>query len=173
MTLIELLMALTMLTFGMAGTIILISTAIASNGRSKADTGGTFLAQLVIDELSAVPAHQNISVPITDCSGNTTSLNTTGSATGTGATLDSSGTIDYTQNFTAVATGYRMTYIGCGPDDARPTYEVRVHVRNLTTIGSTTYTKLIVVSARRMGATTATSLRFFSPPVTLRTITGT
>lgn len=173
MSLIELMIAMTVLVVGMLALMTLVTTAISSNNRNKLDTTGTMLAQTVLEGIAAQPATANATLSMTDCNpagAGTWTIATTGAASpGAGANLDSSGNIDFTQTYSALTTAfpnYAMTYVVCGVSGTQSTYDVRWNVRTLTA-----YTKLITVSARQIGATSG-KLPFFSPPITLRTISG-
>ncbi len=169
MSLIELMLAMTMLAVGLAGVLVLITTAISSNNRNKLDTEATLTAQAMLDTIAAQTT--NNSLTVTDCAGTVTTVNTVGSATAgsaLGAALTSAGTVDFTQAQSAIASGYKASYVTCGSAGRQITYDIRW---NILTIDN--FSKLITVSARQAGAAQVganTSLRFFMPPVTLRTI---
>lgn len=167
MSLIELMIAMTILTVGLGGVLVLITTAISSNSRNKLDTSATLVSQAILDTIAAQTT--NNSVPVTDCAGTTTTVSTTGAAApGAGATLTSTGTVDFTQTAGDIAAGYKTKYVTCGPTGQRTSYDVRWNIRTIDA-----FSKLVTVSARQSGATLAPanmSLRFFMPPVTLRTI---
>jgi len=56
-SLVELVIAITVLAIGMAGLAVLFSTAIMNNSRSKGDTSGTMLTQTVLEQIAAQPAN--------------------------------------------------------------------------------------------------------------------
>jgi type II secretory pathway pseudopilin PulG len=176
MTMIELLIAISVLFVGMAAMMILFTIAIATNGRSKTDTTGTMLAQEVMEQISAAPANTNPTITMTDCnpSGTTTwSIATTGSASpGSGASVvTSTGSIDWTQAYSAVTANYKMQYVACGASGQQATYDVRWNVMTV----AANITKLITVSARQIAAGASTGRNravLFATPITLRTITG-
>jgi Tfp pilus assembly protein PilV len=173
MSLLELMFAGFVMVVGMLGSLILIATAIASNTRNRIDTTGTAVSQLVIEQMNALSSRETTTITITDCNGSSNSVLTTGTTSGSGATLlannnaawNLAGTVDFTQAYTSVPTGYKMQYVTCGGT----TYDVRW---NVTQLGS--YTKMITVSARQLGITgqQSNNIRLFAPPVTLRTING-
>jgi type II secretory pathway pseudopilin PulG len=166
MSLVELMLAMTMLTVGLGGVLVLITTSIASNNRNKLDTGATLVAQSVIETISA--QNNNASVATTDCGNNAITINTAGGAAAgnaVGATLTADGRVDFTQAQSGIAAGYKTNYVTCGPAGGQITYDVRWNVRTINT-----FSKMVTVSARQIGATNTSSLRFFQPPVTLRTI---
>jgi type IV pilus modification protein PilV len=173
MSLIELMIAMTVLVVGMLALMTLVTTAISSNNRSKLDTTGTMLAQTVLEGIAAQPATLGNTFNMKDCdpAGATTFTIATAGPAAIGESLgadvaSSTGNIDFGQPFSSITTNYKMKYVTCGVSGAQATYDVRWNVRTLTA-----FTKLITVSARQLGATGA-NLPFFSPPITLRTIAG-
>ena len=176
MSLIELMIAMTVLVVGMLALMTLVTTAISSNNRSKLDTTGTMLAQTVLDGIAAQPATLNKTFTVTDCNpaGPTNwTIATAGPATindSLGAEVNAStGNIDFNaQSYAAVTANYKMLYVTCGVNSTQATYDVRWNVQTLSA-----FTKLVTVSARQIGvSTTGSNLPFFSPPITLRTIAG-
>lgn len=180
LTLIELLLAMLVLAIGMAGVMILITTAIASNNRNKIDTAGTMLAQTVLEQIAAQPASVSTGIPITDCrpasrgGPQTFNMSTAPGAQPNGAgALLTNGNIDYIQGVGAVPAGYQMTFFTCGANNREVPYDVRWNVMTITSVSGTTITKLVTVSARQVAPIGGnTQLRFFAPPITLRTIAG-
>jgi type IV pilus modification protein PilV len=174
MSLIELMIAMTVLVVGMLALMTLVTTAMSSNNRSRLDTTGTMLAQTVLEGIAAQPATSNQPFTMNDCNpaGSTAWTIATAGPAAIGNSLGadvvaSTGNIDFnTQSYAAVPANYKMKYVTCGVSSAQATYDVRWNVRALTA-----FTKLITVSARQLGDTGA-NLPFFSPPITLRTIAG-
>src|SRR5690242_2622141 len=74
---IELMIALTVLTVGLMGLLSLILASINSNGRNKLDSAGTLVAQGVIEQIAAQNT-LSTAPSVTDCAGNTSTINTTG-----------------------------------------------------------------------------------------------
>ncbi|HEX9121374.1 MAG TPA: prepilin-type N-terminal cleavage/methylation domain-containing protein [Terriglobales bacterium] len=176
MSLIELMIAMTVLVVGMLALMTLVTTAISSNNRNKLDTTGTMLAQTVLEGIAAQPASAGATFTMSDCNpaGSTTWTIATAGGSAIGAALGadviaSTGNIDFnSQSYSAVTANYKMKYVTCGVSGAQATYDVRWNVRTLTA-----FTKLVTVSARQLGvSTTGANLPFFSPPITLRTIAG-
>src|SRR2546429_6316718 len=66
-SLVELVIAITVLAIGMAGLAVLFSTAIMNNSRSKGDTSGTMLTQTVLEQIAAQPANLAANLTLTDC----------------------------------------------------------------------------------------------------------
>lgn len=96
MSLIELMMALVVLLVGVLGSLILLTVGIASNFRNRQDSNSAVMAQMVVEKIrsggSSVAA-----MNLDDCASNPHAISTSGSASGTGAQLLSSGTADFTQ----------------------------------------------------------------------------
>jgi type IV pilus modification protein PilV len=181
MSLVELMIALTVLAVGMVGILAIILSSMVSNNRNKLDTAGTFIAQGVMEQILVQPPSASPSLSLTDCAGNTFTVNTAGSASpGTGATLYTSTTapaaslvdsINFTQNRSGsggVPAGYQMSFATCNANGVEATYDVRWNIINLTS--TPTITKLVTVSARQLGSTG--NIKIFAPPVTLRSIAG-
>jgi prepilin-type N-terminal cleavage/methylation domain-containing protein len=173
LTLIETMLALTILSVGMTGLASLLITSVAANGRNTTDTRGTMLAQMVMEQIASKPL--NTSFTLTDCdpAGATTwTINTASAASpGAGASLDANGNVDFTQSYTTLTTGspgYAMKYVSCGANGAQVTYDIRWNVRTLNL-----YAHQVTVAARQIGVTTnGTQLPYFAPPVTLKSVTG-
>ncbi len=173
LTLIETMIALTILSVGMTALASLLMTSIASDSRNANDTRGTLLAQMVTEQIAAKPL--NTSFTLTDCNpaGATTwTINTTAATTpGSGANLDSNGNVDFTQSYTSLTTtwpGYAMQYVTCGSGGTQVTYDVRWNMLKINA-----YTNQVTVAARQIGVTTnGKLLPYFAPPVTLKTVAG-
>jgi len=194
LTLIELLIALTVMAIGMAGLLPVILGALASNSRNKQDTTSVMLAQMVADRIRNASAGTIFAIP--DClpaaAGgpiNHTINTTAGPSPAAGqfaqnqanvnpstAAAPLPGTIDYTQAFAAIPAGYRMRFSTCAvaPFAGATTvgrnafYDVRW---NITQVDS--FTRLVTVAARPEGAGIRGSLNFvpqFAIPVNLRVI---
>src|SRR6266700_6414531 len=123
-SLVELVIAITVLAIGMAGLAVLFSTAIMNNSRSKGDTSGTMLAQTVLETIAAQPANTAATFTLTDCdpSGATNwTVATTGTASpGSGANIDTSTNgIDFTQAYSGVPANYKMQFVACGGGGGR------------------------------------------------------
>ena len=174
-SLVELVIAITVLAVGMAGLAVLFSTAIMNNSRSKGDTSGTMLTQTVLEKIAAQPANLVANLTTTDCNsaGPTVwPMATTGAASpGAGATISvATGAIDFTQAYAAVTPNYKMQYVACGVGGRQTTYDVRWNIQTITA-----NTRLITVSARPLAAAAAGNQNqalLFAPPITLRTIGG-
>jgi prepilin-type N-terminal cleavage/methylation domain-containing protein len=169
MTLVELMIALTILVIGMGGVMIMVVTAIAQNNGTKHDSNGTMLAQMVAEKFLSVSGVNPPPVnPVEiDCAGvaHTIALTSAAGPAGAGATLTAAGNIDFTQAFGGVPANYAMQFVACGNAGRQATYDVRWNVQ---TLGANT--KLIIVAARRRD-TGSTGIGF-NVPVTVRTIAG-
>lgn len=169
-SLIELMIAMLVLGVGLLASAAMTAVSIKSNFRNRNDSTSTAVAQAVISQISSVPLGSGTtSVTVTDCAGNSTVVNTTGTQTGSGANLTTSGTIDYTQTYTSVPAGYRMQYASCNlVNGQRATYDVRV---NIATVGAIGKEELVVVGTRFMGTANTVS-QAYAPAVNLRTVVG-
>ncbi len=177
LSLIELMISMVVMTVGFMGTMILISTAIATNNRNKLDTTATALSQMVTETVAAQSVVTGTPINVVDCNPasaggpQTWSITTVGAAApGAGASVDAAtGSINFTQTYASVPLGYKMQFVACGAGGTHATYEVRWNVRTISA-----FSKLVTVSARQIGAQSASQqqLQYFAPPVTLRTIAG-
>jgi prepilin-type N-terminal cleavage/methylation domain-containing protein len=197
MTLVELMIAITVLAIGMLGTMGMIVMGMQTDSRSKTDTTATVLDQEIIEGFSTLKQYpQPTFVTIYDCAlsaggGNTHQANLGQGAlpAGSGATLYTAGNapsaaqvgdVDWTQPVPTLATsatqGYAMEYQTCSGD----IYEVRWNVMDLTPAtppaGSSNRLSLLTVSARPRSAVTANAggsqsrAVLYAWPVTLRAL---
>jgi prepilin-type N-terminal cleavage/methylation domain-containing protein len=167
LTIIELMIAMVVLAVGILGSMSLVIMAINGDFRSKQQSNSTALAQMVTERIMSISAWNNAPLTITDCTPTDHSVSTTGSTTGAGATLTSSGDVDFTQ---AKVANYNMAYTDCGTAGRQMTYDVRW---NIKTIANNPYIKMLTVSARLNTVTNgATSGSVFGPVVTIKTIVG-
>ena len=166
-SLIELMIACLVLMVGVAGTVTLIPIAIGANSRNRQQSNSTVIAQMVMEKMLSVPAGGAGPVlTINDCTPTTFNITT---AVG-GAPLLASGDV----NFAAAApAGYGMLYTTCGSAGRQFVYDVRWNIQK-----PSIYVKLITVSAKLRGSGAAnnnvngTDLKFFSLPVTIRSMDG-
>jgi prepilin-type N-terminal cleavage/methylation domain-containing protein len=167
MSLIEMMIALAVLAIGMSALLGLIVTAIGNNNKAKADTGGTLVAQMVVEQMLAQPS--STALTIQDCNATNWAISSVpGASPGSGATLTSAGGVDFTQAFAGVPANYKMQFRSCGAGGGWTVYDVRWNVQTITT-----RSRMVTVSARPIGADTAVSYakaRMFQVPVTLKTI---
>jgi len=158
MTLIELMIAMVVLMVGVVGSMALIAYAIGGNGRSKQQSNAVVVAQMLTEKISSQKATLSNNLTVTDCTGNSSTVFTVAG----GPALNSAGEEDFTQ---AAVTGYQMYFTDCGTSGRQMVYDVR-----WTITQPTTYTKLLVVSAKMNKA--GTDSKMFSLPVTIRTLIG-
>jgi hypothetical protein len=173
--LIELLISITVLAVGLGGIMILLVTAISTNGRASNDTTSTMVAEHVLEQISAQPANAVALLQITDCAGTAWSINTAGATQGAGsggafggngASLTPNGIVDWTQGYGTTPANYAMRYVACGAGGRQITYDVRWDV-----ITMTAYSRMVVVSARPANSLTVGGLRYVMP-AQLRTVAG-
>jgi type II secretory pathway pseudopilin PulG len=176
-TLIELMIAMLVLSVGLGGLTVLFVDSVATDNRNSKDTTATLLAQKVIEELTAQNTNSTVAVTLTDCVGNNWLIPATqgGAApAGQGAALVGNaaspfyGGVDFTQALGAVPAGFSMQYVDCGPNGTQTTYDVRWNVMTITANS----TRLITASAKRVGTTGQGGGLVSAFPVTLRSIGG-
>jgi type II secretory pathway pseudopilin PulG len=176
--LIELMIALVVLAVGLGGIMVLLVASIYTNANARNDTASTMVAEHVMEQITAQPANGTTVLTFTDCSGATWNIDTVGAAKGAGnsnnnggdgANLTSLGTVDWTQDYTAIPAGYKMQYTGCGAGGRQTVYDVRWNI--ITMFPPTVYSRMVMISARPVGSATVGGLRFIVP-VNLRTIGG-
>jgi prepilin-type N-terminal cleavage/methylation domain-containing protein len=161
MTLIELMIALVILLVGVVGSMSLVALSIGSDGRNRQQSNSTALSQMMTEKISSVKASTSPVLTVTDCVGNSYTVDT---AAG-GSALTSSGDVDFTQ---APVTNYQMLYTDCGTGGKQITYDIRWNIQQTLTIS--TYVKFVTVSSKMKNA--GGDLKFFSLPVTVRTLVG-
>jgi Tfp pilus assembly protein PilV len=173
--LIELLISMSILAIGLGGVLILLVSSTLTNSKAGKDTTSTMVAEHVLEQISAQPANSTANLTITDCTGNAWTINTAGanlgagtggSYGGNGASLTTTGIVDWTQNYSVLPVGYAMSYVSCGAGGRQITYDVRWDV-----ITMSTYSRMIVVSARPANSASVGGLKYVVP-VNLRTIGG-
>ena len=178
MTLIELMVALSILAVGIGALTNLLVVAMETDNRNSKDTSATLLAQMVIEQISAQHPNSNASISVTDCAGNAWTVATTGGASpnGTGANLLTSSTavgyggIDQTQAYSSIPANYAMQYVDCGGvgNTGNPTtYDVRWNVMTI----DANYTRLVTASARPLNANALGGVQF-ALPINLRAVSG-
>jgi prepilin-type N-terminal cleavage/methylation domain-containing protein len=167
MSLIELMIASLVLTVGVVGCAALIPLAIGTNSRNRQQSNSTVIAQMTMEKILSQSASSSTSLTITDCAGSANTINVTGSAGGSGATVLASGSIDFTpaQGSGGAPVGYYMDYTTCGTAGRQSRYDVRWNIKT-----PSTFVKLITVSAKLKG--TGTNPILFSLPVTIRSMGG-
>ncbi len=163
-SLIELMIAMTVLAIGLLGGIAVIAIATANNGQSKLHTTAATMAQSTMEKIIAIPKKAtgaDAQTQITDCAGTTFVINT---AKGGSPLITSgafAGSVDYSQ---APVPNYSMRYVMCSAG-AGVAYDVRWAVDD----GPTPSTQLVTISAKSITNGQAGHLTF---PFTLRQLRG-
>jgi len=163
-TLVELTVAMFVLTVGVLGGMIMIVLGMTRDNTNRMDTTATNAAQAVMEQIAAVPANNDVSLTVTDCVPTNLTVTTVGSAGGLGATLTANGDVDFTQP--AVA-NYQINYTVCGTNGLQTTYDVRWRIVTLADGG-----KLVIVAAGHPTIYNKSHAMAYIAPVTLRTIVG-
>ena len=158
MTLIELMIALVVLLVGVVGSMSLVALSIGSDGRNRQQSNSTALSQMLTEKISSVKASTSPVLTVTDCVGNSYTVDT---AAG-GSALTAAGDVDFTQ---ATVADYSMLYTDCGTNGRQMTYDLRWNIQQ-----TSSYVKFVTVSSRMKNA--GGDLKFFSLPVTVRTLVG-
>ncbi len=174
MSLIELMIALTILAVGLAALMGLLVTAVGTNNRNKLDTGGTLAAQAVLEAIAAQPGGSQIK--IYDCAGNTILANTAPntSVNVCDGSICSVGDVDFTQT-SGIASNYSASYVSCGANGGQATYDVRWRIQDMP-CGTGCSEKLITVGAAQTAVVSAQKTKMqskYARPITLRTISAT
>ena len=160
-TMIEVLMASTILTVGSLGMVGLIVGSIATNNRNRLDSTQTMLAESILEQITSTIIGTGTS-SLTDCANTPWTI-----ATALGGAPLSGSAIDFSQ---ATVANYYMDYVvntPCASTGApQGVYDVRWNVQ---LVGTTT-TYLLTVSARMKNHGEGNLL--FSAPVTLRVLAG-
>lgn len=166
MSLIEMMIACLVLLVGVLAMALLIPLAIGTNSRNRQQSNSTVISQMLMEKILSVP--QGAPTPtLSDCTGASTTITTTGTAAGSGATLLSTGDADFSQAAGSAGdpAGYYMLYTACGSNGQQSTYDVRWNIKT-----PSTYVKTVVVSAKLKGSGNNPVL--FSPAVTIRSMIG-
>jgi len=163
MSLIELMIAILVLTVGIAGCAIVIPIAIGRNYANRQQGNSTVMAQMVLEKIMSVPANTTTTLTITDCGGTAHTVNTAGSAgPGSGSSLLASGAVDFSKSQVG---NYSMDYTTCGTNGRQAVYDVRWNIQT-----PSTFVKLVTVSAKLKSSTGNAAM--FSLPVTISSMIG-
>ena len=183
MTLIELMIAMTVLAVGLVGVMAIVVAALYSNNHNRTDTSATWLAVMVIQQMGEIPAGTNTIFTITDCAGTVWNVNTdAGTVVGAGVGAALRGTnnppawVTNDINFNAASTygaapgnGYGMLYQACGTNGSPGIkYDVRWYISK-----DIEQTKTVIVGAKILGTGSGEQNYYFSMPVQMKTILGT
>ena len=170
MTLVEIMVALSLLAVGLLAMAGIFAAAMQDNNKTNKDTGATMLAQTVMEQINARAANVALPFLISDCAPPPAGPNQylINDAPG-GATLDANGNVDWTQPAPTLANaataGYDMLYVSCGTGGQQIQYEVRWNIQTISTNA-----RLVTVSARQRANKTG-GVRY-AVPATLRSIGG-
>jgi prepilin-type N-terminal cleavage/methylation domain-containing protein len=167
MSMIEVMVAVLILTISSLGVIALVWTAILSNNRNKVDSTQTMLAESIIEQVNATIIGSESSA-LVDCDGTTWTISTTPG----GAALNGA-VVDFTE--ADPPDDYFMTYVLRAPCTATGALQASYDVRwNVSIVGQAegtpTNTYLVIVGARRHGAS-ATGIAE-SAPISMRVMVG-
>jgi Tfp pilus assembly protein PilV len=159
MSLVEMLVAMVVLLVGLVACMSLVAISIGNNSRSKQQSNSTIVAQLITEKIASMRATLAPVLPVTDCAGNAFNVNTVAG----GSPLTATGDVDFSQ---APVVGYQMLYTDCGTNARQLTYDIRWNIQQ-----PTPNVKMLVVSAKRQNSLGG-DLKYFSLPVTIRTLIG-
>lgn len=176
---IELLVAMFILTIGLLGGMIIIVVASANNAKTRMDTSAVALAESTMDRILVISGSaSDLTTQVTDCTGSTHTVNT---APG-GAPLTNlpgsmgSNAIDFSA---APVDGYRMLYTLCaqgasGQTGAPQVYDVRWRVDSVSALNAFSNNQVVSVAAKNLGENSngLQQAQFFTIPITLRGMRG-
>ena len=167
MSMIEVMVAVLILTISSLGVIALVWSAILTNNRNKFDSTQTMLAESIIEQVNATIIGSESSA-LSDCDGTTWTISTT-----PGGSALNGATIDFTE--ADPPDDYFMTYVLRAPCEStgalQASYDVRWNVAIVGQAeGTPTNTYLATVGAKRQGSS-ATGLAE-SAPISLRVMVG-
>ena len=166
-SLIELMIAMTVLAVGLLGGIMVIVMSTANNGKSKLHTTAATLAESTMEKIVAIPpkaAGAAAQTQITDCAGNTFTIET---AQGGSPLIPPggafAGSVDFSQ---PPLVNYSMPYVMCSTGTG-VTYDIRWRID----AGPTPATQLVTVSAKPGAGNQAVAAQF-TLPSTLHQLRG-
>lgn len=182
MSMLELLIAMTVLAVGMLGGVAMILAGVQSNSRNKNDTTAVVLDQEILEMFATYKNYPTSGfVAINDCGVGVASVHNANvvqapGPAGAGATLYTNATaplpgnvgdIDWTQPSPPLATnavtGYGMQYQACNGD----IFEVRWNVMNPN---PNSRISMLTVSSRQIAAGATHNATLYATPTTLRTL---
>ena len=165
-TMIEVLLASTVLTIASMGLIGLIASSIATDTRNKFDSTTTMLAQSIVEQIASTAIGSG-TASLTDCAGNTWSIDTQ-----PGGALVTDGAIDFSE--TSPPSLYHLDYVIKSPCTTagieQAVYDVRWNVEKIGASTTPTNTYLLTVGARMKDR--GQGNRQFALPVSLRVMLG-
>jgi prepilin-type N-terminal cleavage/methylation domain-containing protein len=170
-SLIELMIAMTVLVVGLLGGIVVIILSSANNGKSKLHTTAATMAESTMEKIVAIPQNAvgtAAQTQITDCAGNTFTIETAQNVAGAGPALITNGafagSVDYSQ---PPVPNYSMQYVMCSTGATGMTYDIRWRID----AGPTPSTQLVTVSAKPGVGNQAVAAQF-TLPSTLHQLRG-
>ncbi len=173
---IELLIAMFVLTIGLLGGMVILLVAMSTNSRNRMDTSAVALSQSVMDRIVVLSSSAGVqATQMTDCNGTVHNIVTApGGAPLTNLTImNGSQSIDFTQ---APVPGYQMLYTLCatGAADGQTTgnsqiYDVRWYISGPVAAGTT---QLVYVAAKHTNESGNGGGKFYTMPITLRALRG-
>jgi prepilin-type N-terminal cleavage/methylation domain-containing protein len=155
-SLIELVLATSVLAVAVLGALAMIVIGIGRNSGNRMDTTATNVAQTVMEDIASVPANVDANLIITDCQNNNLQITTKVTPT--------AGSIDFTQPATP---GYQVNYVMCGTNGLQATYDVRWRIDTVPNAGG--WAKMVTVAVQQPMNNTNSPMLFI-PPVTLSTV---
>jgi prepilin-type N-terminal cleavage/methylation domain-containing protein len=176
MTLIELMIAMTVLAVGLVGVMSIVVAALYSNNHNRTDTSATWLAVMVIQQMGEIPAGTTGNFTITDCAGTVWNVTTFPGGAALRGTNNPPLWVTNDINFNAASSygaapgnGYGMLYQACGTNGSPGIrYDVRWNIVN-----DIEATKTVIVGAKVLGTGSGEQNYYFSMPVQMKTILGT
>ena len=179
-SLLEMTIALGVLAVAMVGGLAMVAVGIGKNTSTRMDTTAANVAQTILEDIASEPSvgGQN-PLTITDCTGNILTISTTASPIGGSPLLPAPDPLQPGSNagdidFRAATVGnYSATYVMCAPNGGQISFDVRWNIQPVAPppAGGTTWAKLVTVAARQPFTTSGGAI-YYSPPATLRTVTG-
>ncbi len=165
-SLIEVMIAMSVLMVGVLGGVLVISVAAANNGQSKLHTTAVTLAESTMERILAIPQKATGTAAqskITDCAGNTFTIAT--APVGSPAITDGAfkGTIDFSK---PPQPGYSMRYVMCSSGSG-VAYDVRWRIDP----GPTPSIQVVTVGAKTVVGVGAAAAQF-TLPYNLRSYRG-
>jgi type IV pilus modification protein PilV len=166
-SLIELMIAMIVLTVGLLALSGLLIVAIFSNNRNKVDSTATMLAQAVIEQVNAAMTGDG-DTHLKDCAGHDKQV----AVTADGGARVVNGKIDFTE--ASPPADYSMTYVVCSTDPqtgavTQLSYDLRWNIETITS--ENTY---LITSGAVAAGTPAPNkdIRVFAFPSNLRVLVG-
>ena len=163
-SLLEIMVALSVLMVGVIGSLAFLTMAIGSNFRNRQGSNSTAISQMMVEKIMSVGANSNPTLTINDCAGNAHNINT---GAGGAGPFDANGNISFNSapGSAGDPVGYNMLFTDCGTGGRQVVYDVRWNVQ-----APTIDTKLITVSTRMNNL--VNDQKMSSPAVTVRSLLG-